>query len=1160
MAIQFILGPGGTGKSSLCMKQIVNALLQGRAQRLVLLVPEQATYQAQRSILSDKRIAGYGSGSAFSSGPDAGGQSVLNVVSFTRLQYLLAGKNTVRPGLSHIGRQMIIHKILRDNKDRFGTLGLSAARCGLAAQMAETISELNRWGKTPQDIECLINELRKDGGHNSTTLKFSDIALVLSEYLKFIEGRFVDEDVELNTVSGSVGGAQFIAGARLWVDGFSGFTTAELVVLMELFAAAAETKMTLCLDASSIDVDNPAPRDIDAFGRFGPTEQTYAELMQRIRKRKLQLAEPIILDKPLRFANCAPLGHVQRRVFTNQPAKVPAGGNVRIMAAPNQRSEARFVAKQIARMVREKNYRYRDIAVIVSDIGAYEHYIRAYFNDYGIPFFLDLPRPLNLHPVVGLISAAMRIITGGFCHGDIFAYLKTDLVPSEQEDVDLLENYCLAFGVTGSDWTSSGKWQFAGANDTEFDEENINKIRQQVSATLLELRQRLCPEGGESRLLGAEEFTRIVFDFLGRLQIHRTINTWVEQAAEDGDYEAVEEHRQFYDKFVEVFDEMVEVFAGRKLSCEDFVSITNMAFSQLKLALIPPTLDQVLVGSIERSRHPELKAVFLTGATEKQFPCPIMAAGVLSEHDRRAVEQADFALGLSAEGTLAQRRYLAYIAFTRASEMLYVTYPAIDDKGQKVTPSQFAGDLANLFEQMQAESIAEERLEPAAVCTQSELGELLAAGLGRDADENAGDDKQQLSDLLNALSTDADLGQLGAAVRSAIDYDNSAGLDQTVVAQLCSGQMESSATRLAAFAACPYQYFAGYVLNLEERKEFRLRPLEAGAFYHRVLDALLKQLNAEGKDFAALQDEELLKILREQVVKIKSDDRFISNFARHSAHNNFIISSAGEVLEDCVAAIAQMVRAGSFRPVLSEVSFGRPAETGNNIGQYCISLPGGTLLSLNGKIDRLDITGPDGKQAAIVFDYKKSKDKVRFNWAKFYHGLDMQLAIYMLAVRNAVSSKTRNVAGAFYMPVEANPTQGSFAELSNETESFNYKAKGIFNGEFFRQLDGKVCSGWSEFYNFRIVKAGGQYGDYGKSGALKPDDFEKVLKFAERKIIHLAREIIAGRIEVKPYRLGTASPCGYCRYKPVCRFDWQVNEYNFLQPLGKAEVLEKTGD
>ena len=74
---------------------------------------------------------------------------------------------------------------------------------------------------------------------------------------------------------------------------------------------------------------------------------------------------------------------------------------------------------------------------------------------------------------------------------------------------------------------------------------------------------------------------------------------------------------------------------------------------------------------------------------------------------------------------------------------------------------------------------------------------------------------------------------------------------------------------------------------------------------------------------------------------------------------------------------------------------------------------------MDGKIDRLDIAEAGGEKTAIVFDYKRRAKF--FNWSEFYHGLDMQLPIYMLAVKNAAQSKNINAFGAFYMPVEVSP-------------------------------------------------------------------------------------------------------------------------------------------
>jgi ATP-dependent helicase/nuclease subunit B len=1034
--------------------------------------------------------------------------------------------------------------------------------------MAQTVIELHQYAKTPDDIKHLLDNLGKDERNSLAVLKFGDMSLILQEYLKFIEGRFIDPDIQLTRACRAVPRASFARDAKLWVDGFASFTAGELAMLAELLKAVGQAQIALCLDASGVDLARQGIESFEHDGLFSPTQRTYAALLEVVKKAKLQLREPIILSRQIRFARCPQLDHLEANIFADSQAvkgrqngghklqvpKIPAPANIRIVSAPNPRAEVKFVARQIQQLVKEKNYRYRDIAVIASDIDRYEHYIRAYFDDCGVPFFIDKPKPLSQHSAIQLIHSALRVVTGGFSNSDIFAYLRTDLVPIARCDVDLLENYCIAFGIAGSDWISQQPWPFAGEDSEEFNEQQVQQIRRQAIGPLLKLRQELYSSETSAGNVSPEVFTRAIFDFLDCLNVKKTLACWIEESAEEKDYAAVDEHRQVYNKLVNIFDELVEVFTGQAMSPQDYLAIINSAFSQLTLAFIPPNLDQVLVGSIERSRHPDLKAAFLIGATQKQFPVPISFDSILSEDDRSAAESVDFLLSPPTRQTLVDRQYLAYIAFTRPSEFLCITYPVLDDKASAISRSPFLADVESLFDNLGEESIAAEQIEIGKVQGETELEDLLCRSLGKDAVASQRDNGGQLYALLDGVCLDQQFGQLGARVVSAINYQNLAQLDGGVVEEFFGQQISTSATRLSDFAKCPYKHFAEHILELRERAEFKFEPLDVGVFYHRVLDALLKRLNADGKNFAVIQDKELLAFVRDEIAGLIQTDAFISNFARRSAHNAFIIHCAGEYLEDCVLAIAEMVRAGSFRPSLSEVSFG---EDGAVLGRWELTLAKGQLLFLNGKIDRLDIADAGSKKLALIFDYKRKEES--FDWSEFYHGLDMQLPIYMLAVRNASRSKIKDIAGAFYMPVEAQPTKATLDEVEKKKEKFDRKARGIFDGEFFRHLDGTVDSGWSRFYNFFVSKENGQYGRNTDSGALKPGDFEKFLQFTKAKILQLAEGILSGRIDVNPYYLNKTSPCSYCRYKALCRFDWQINDYKFLASLNKLQVLDKIG-
>jgi ATP-dependent helicase/nuclease subunit B len=1148
MPVQFILGRSGTGKTNCCIKAIVNALLEpGDNRPLILLVPEQATYQAQRAVLSDERITGY--------------SSKLNVLSFDRLQFLLLGRNTARPQLSRIGRAMAVQRILRNVSGRLKVFDLSANQPGLGRQMAELVTELHQYAKTPQDIDELLGKLSRDEPNNLTALKFADISLVFKECLNFIEAKFIDPDVQLRRTRRAIVETDFAKNAKLWVDGFAGFTTSELEILAELLKVVADAQIALCLDPSHIDLKNPDSKNADPISLFYPTQRTYTELFGIIKKLKLELAEPVILTEPARFSSCPPLAHIESTIFNHRPAvslsfpqkKINAEDNVRIIAAPNARMEIRFVAREILKLVRNKNLRYRDIAIIAPDLARYEHYIRAYFDDYRLPFFIDKRKLLNQHPLIQLICSALRVVTGSFSGSDIFAYLKTDLVPLERRQVDLLENYCVAFGITGSDWQNAKDWHFAEPAQGRFDKQRINQIRQKVSQPLLELCSRLCPADNPQKTLTAAEFTQTIFDFLDSLGVRERMAEWIEEAAEADDHAAADEHRQVYDRLINIFDELVEVFADEQMSCDDLISIIDSAFSQLTLAFIPPSLDQVLVGAIERSRHPDLKAVFLIGATQKQFPAPVAFDGLLTDVDRSAAESADFPLAATTDEKLAERQYLAYIAFTRPAQFLYVTYPLTDDKGSAEVHSQFITNLESLFENLAPESVASQQPSVEQVHNEYELTDLLCRELGRDVSGDSTQDSQ-LGRLLADICADEQLTKLGSITQQAVNYDNSAELGKDVCEKFFTGQIRTSASRLSTFAACPYQHFARYILELEERQEFKFEPLDLGIFYHRVLDTFLEKMKLAKMDFATIQDQKLLELLGKSIAEFVRTDSFISNFARRSTHNMFIINCASETLEDCVLAIAQMVRAGNFRPIVSEITFGKAEGARRTLGEIQLALPNEKQLFLNGKIDRLDIAELNGKKAALVFDYKR-KDKP-FSWSRFYYGLEMQLPIYMLAVKNTNNRqyKTHDVAGAFYMPVETEIKSTAIDELPEKMDKFYYKAKGILNGDFFQHLDG---SNSNKFYNFYVTKDGSQYGYDNISGALRPADFEKVLNFTQTQIVRLAEEILSGKIVIRPYRLSGSSPCSYCKFRSLCRFDWQINDYNTLIPLNKLSALEK---
>jgi len=1126
--IQFILGKSGTGKTTLCIKQIVSALLdKGESRPLVFLVPEQATYQAERAILSSPGLTGF---------------SRLSVLSFQRLAFLLHGKNLAGSQLTPSARQMIITRLLMQNSDKLQVFGSASKKPGTISGVARIITELQHYSKSPQDINELIQKFSQEGFQDSSRLKFADINLIYTEYLNFIDSRFINPDSHIKLARQAVADAEFLKNAVVWVDGFAGFTTSEMELLIEVVKTSALTKIAICLDPDSINVGYPEVQPLEASSMFSLTERTYCRIVELLRQAKVPLADPVILRQPFRFKKSRALAHLEKNIFTISPAqKISAENDIEIVSAAKPRIEVEFVARQIQILVRQKNYRWRDISVITPDIETYRHYITAIFGDYNIPFFLDRRRGLQQYPAVELISSAIKIATGRFSTSDVFNFLKCDLVPSvTRREVDVFENYCLAFGIDSKDFLSGSDWEYARKDDPDFDQAQINGIRHRALDELFCFRASL----QSFTETDAVEFCRVFLEFLDKIHLKDTLNRWIQLAVESSDNELAQTHQQFVSKFARIITEFLEIFKHYPISISDCGSVIISAFSQMTLALIPPGLDQVLVGSIERSRHPDLKAVFLVGTSQRLFPSAVSYDNILSEKDRDVAESLGLKLSDSLTQKLIDRRYLAYIAFTRPAEKLYISYPLADEKGSEIQPCSLLEDIKSLFTDL-SEHLYYRAPTASDIYSEHELAELLCSA-----------SPLQYDHLLPPMLADARLSELGEFVKNARAYDKRAELTDEFVKSFFIGDLQTSASRLASFAACPFKYFSQYILKLKPRRLFELEPLDLGQFYHACLENLFDSLYKRGENFASCSNEELARLVQVAIEGMKSENSFLRCFSNRSNHNRSIIESVSEMLVSAVTEISAIQKAGLFRQLASEVAFSNKSQ----LPPYTLELSEGRKVNIHGKIDRIDVFRQDGQNLALIFDYKKSEKPM--DYSLIAAGLDVQLLIYALALKGRSLPGCENIQpiGAFYLPIEKWPQSRDLYDVPNQLGKIARKPKGFFDGSFYQLLDNNIDSGYSRFYNFRYIKKDESvYGSYETTSAFRPEDFESFFKFALKKIKAISRDILAGTITVTPYRLAKKTPCAYCNYKSFCRFDWQIKGYREISKKEKSELFEQGG-
>src|SRR5699024_5113832 len=185
-------------------------------------------------------------------------------------------------------------------------------------------------------------------------------------------------------------------------DGFHSFTPIELSVIEALLKKCKNVTITL-----TVELPEQETTELELFYE---TIETHGTLMQLAKVNEVSVHDSIHLSGESEKWNHNPsFVHLERN-FDVRPAKVYKGPvPITIAEAHHPRAEVEGVAQEILRLIREENYRYRDLAIFIRETDTYHDLIETIFSDYGIPVFIDEKKSMLHHSLVEFIRSALDI-------------------------------------------------------------------------------------------------------------------------------------------------------------------------------------------------------------------------------------------------------------------------------------------------------------------------------------------------------------------------------------------------------------------------------------------------------------------------------------------------------------------------------------------------------------------------------------------------------------------------------------------------------------------------------------------------------------------------------------------------------------------------------
>jgi ATP-dependent helicase/nuclease subunit B len=1162
MPIRFVLGRAGTGKTQHCLESVRQWMREkGIAGRAFFLVPQQATFNMERVLAcapapTPASQAQVDAPASLFAPParDAGSLLNVRVVSFESLTRELAvGMEAQDLFVASRGRRMIISQVLRQHAGELRYFRSAEGQPHLAAKLDVALAEIQQEMAEVDRVDEILQASEGTSGQ-ATADKVHDLRVIAKAYEKYLGQERLDPIKRLEKLEEQILASDLVADSLIVVDGFASFTKMQIRLLTALAKRCHRLDLCLLMDPDDPQIDAPRRALADEVDLFCRTRRVYCRLWQWFADHGVKIQSPLRLWQQHRLTS-SPLKALEKNWEIDHPQPTPSiRAEVLVMEAVDLEQEVLFAARQIRKWQIQGN-RLRDIGILCRSLEPYHAAIRRVFAEHDIAGFIDRRRELSSHPLVRYVRVVLGVTQRGWRQIHILELLKTGLTGLGLEETDFLENFALKHGIEGIAWVEEAPWEFTEVA-TEEDrylskEQREREVADNARADVLRRKlampvQKLVRTLREPRPM--KEHVGDLYELLccEEHKIRQTLAGWMKHEKAVNRPEAAQEHQQAWKEVMKLLEDAVRLLGEETLAGSQFVQTMEAGLEEIDLALTPPTLDQVTVGQIDRSRSPEFKKLIVMGLNEGVFPTVFNEDPIFSDTERRALEANDIEMAPDSSRQILGENMLGYIAMTRASETLVLSRPLMDGDGRETSASIFLDRVRRIvspLEERRSRDGGVENITSPAQAAAALMQHLVKRVGGVEGGSGRGYD--ELLQWVQSQPEGSEVARPTNFAMSGLQYGNQARIERETVQKLYTTPLVTSVSRIETFAACPFKHFVQYGLKLEEREVAELSGLDLGNAFHFVLERMVRQFVMKEGSWQGVTEARIDELADEVAISLRRQ-LLLSN-ARNRYLLRLIKSTLRRVLRD--QKIAE--DAGAFRPLGAEVEFG----PGQELGPLEIITPEtGQRLLLRGKIDRVDWV--EQQLCVAVYDYKTNHKRVELK--RVLNGLTLQLLAYLLVLEDGggklTGGRPLTPAGAFYVELLRKMENVKLPGEPLEADEVEARPEGVFREDVFGMFDGQTQPGEKS----KVLSATrNKTGELRKAaGWYTQEQFALLLAEVRQILGRLAEDLLSGNIAVEPYKMGTTTPCGYCEYRPVCRMDPQLNDYRPITG-GARELREQ---
>lgn len=1123
MSLRFIVGSTGQGKTTHITKEVIARSKECPHSNFYVIVPEQFSLEMQRNIVEEHPQHGFFN---------------IDILSFYRLAYRVFDECQFQPKdiLEDLGVSMILKKIVTEHEEEFPFFKRSIRKAGFIDELKSMLMELVCYEVSGQQLLDVSDQLK---GQYDLELKCREMGRIFEYFMEEIKDCFMVSEQILDVLCDFVSSSTMLQDGIFYFDGFTGFTPVQLRFLKELLPVAKQINISITMPGEMAGFMEKDPEELFFFSK-----KTERSLFRICQEAHCIMEEPFILQEETgpRFLDSPEIAFLEQNIFRSvkkvyeQPLV-----DIHTVACRNPEMEADFVMHKIEQLVRTQKYRYRDFAILTGDTGSYVSAFQRKAELLHIPLFEDAKKKVSYHSGVETVRALFHLAEMDYSYESVFRYLKSGMSGLSDEETDFLENYVMSAGIRGySMWKKPFVRKISQMDEEEAEQLQQLRIRflQETEACFLSFR--------DKKQTVREQMT-VLYETLCNLDYSEKLEQLAQLAEMEADYVKEKEYRQLFELILSLMDKIVSIFGEEILPIRELSEIIDAGLDALGLGVVPLSMDQVILGDLKRTRLPDIQILFIVGMNEGMIPPSLEDRGIISDEERQILQKCGITLALQLSERSLEDEFYMYLAFSKPKKKLFFTYSYQDNAGKSLRPSLLLKECKRLFRYWNEKHYPEEEKKYYFNVEDSKL--FLLDELKKARTDPWEVTKQKASRMLFSYwYQNEELRPVLERMWKQKDMKTEVcQLSAELTRKLFGRELKGSVTRLEKFAACPFQYYCIYGLELKEREEYKIRPVDLGNMFHNALESFSKRLKESEYTWKSIPEEVADRWIENTISE--SEDSNLKDVLESTARNHYKIQTVTRILKRTIRILKLHLKNSQMEPDRFELHFGRT----DQLDSVHLPLKNGNRMQLEGFIDRVDVLEEEDQVLLRIIDYKSGAQE--FDMNDLYHGLQMQLVIYMNVAAEVYGKETgKSVvpAGIFYYNLKDPIIKMDIADEEKVNKNFRMSGYANSSPEILEKLEDT-----SDFISasVRLTKEGVPYKS---SSVMDTDDFYRIRDYTRQKITEMGEEIYAGHLPASPYKNEKRTACDYCAYASVCGFDSKIQGFSYRDIRKKTakEVLD----